>query len=114
MKKLLLSGLAALAVTLGLAVAPAAPAHANYADFLWVTCDSHAGLVVGTPTSCGFAHNVADRYLHGGPMVDIWSPATQLYYDMACSSGYVAHMAYGGTRLVALCQGGNDANVIVY
>jgi hypothetical protein len=31
-----------------------------------------------------------------------------------CTSGYVAYMAYGGTKIVSLCQGGNDANVIVY
>jgi hypothetical protein len=31
-----------------------------------------------------------------------------------CDSNYVAHLASGGPRLAALCQGGDDANVIVY
>ena len=97
-------------------VALASPASAYYSGgFLWRTCDSHAGVVVGTPTSCPFAHNVADAYLFGGDLTHVWSPVTLRSYDMSdCTSGYVAHMSYGGTRIVTLCQGGDDANVIVY
>jgi hypothetical protein len=111
MKKILGGAAALLAAAMGIALFPAAPAHA---DFLWWTCDSHAGVVVDTPTSCPFAHNVAQAYLNGGSMDNIWSPVTLRYYDMDCTSGYVAHLARGGTRLTALCQGGTDANVIVY
>jgi hypothetical protein len=115
----LIAGLAAFAAAGVVGVTALAPsAHASYgADtFLWRTCDSHAGVVVGTPTSCPFAHNVANAYLYGvGDLTNIWSPVTRQFYDMSdCESGHVAHMSYGGTKIVTLCQGGNDANVIVY
>src|SRR6516165_8372736 len=39
----------------GVGLALASPASAYYGDdFLWLTCDSHSGIVVGTPTSCPF------------------------------------------------------------
>ena len=116
MKKKILGGIVAAAAAGAAGVALASPASAYYSDgFLWRTCDSHAGVVVGTPTSCPFAHNVADAYLFGGDLTHVWSPVTLRSYDMSdCTSGYVAHMSYGGTRIVTLCQGGDDANVIVY
>jgi hypothetical protein len=101
------------ALTVG-GLAGISPAHA---DFLWAACgDQHSGVVVNTPTSCPFAHNVANAYLYrAGNLTNVWSPVTGRSYDMSyCTSGYVAYMAYGGTKIVSLCQGGNDANVIVY
>jgi hypothetical protein len=117
MKKKILGGIVAAAAAGAAGVALASPASAYYSDgFLWRTCDSHAGVVVGTPTSCPFAHNVAAAYLFGdGDLSWVWSPVTLKHYDMThCDSNYVAHLASGGTRLAALCQGGDDANVIVY
>jgi hypothetical protein len=95
-----------------LSLAVASPAHAY--DFTFEVCDAHAGVVTGTPTSCPFADNVAAAYLNGGSPLIAYSPVMNAWYQMICSADYTAHMSYGGTRLAALCQGGNNANVIVF
>jgi hypothetical protein len=113
MKKFLAAAGIGAALAAGALVGPGT-AHA---DFLWATCgDQHSGIVINTPTSCPFAHNVANAYLYGASnLTNVWSPVTRSSYDMSyCTSGYVAYMASGGTKIVSLCQGGNDANVIVY
>ena len=95
-----------------LSVALPSPAHAY--DFTFEVCDGHAGVVTGTPTSCPFADNVAAAYLNGGSPLIAYSPVMNAWYQMWCSANYTAHLSYGGTRLAALCQGGNNANVIVF
>ena len=68
---------AALSTAGGVGLALASPASAYYGDdFLWLTCDSHSGIVVGTPTSCPFAHNVAAAYLFGDGDLSWVSPTS--------------------------------------
>lgn len=61
------------------------------------------GLSVGPHTTCAFARNVRDEYGSNGDgyqVIDVFSPVTNRYYQMTCTSG-PSHV----------CRGGNDATV---
>ena len=103
------------ALTIGLAataLTTTAPAHA---DELFLACPSgHAG--IATPvTSCAFAENVRYNYLsQGDQVITAYSPVTDMYYNMQCGPGFIAHLSYGATVPSVRCVGGNNAVVIVY
>lgn len=105
----------AVALTAGIMSSPPPPAHA---DFIFNICPgAQAGVVEGTPTSCGFANNVAAIYwASGGATVlrDVYSPATGQFYTMTCFGSYLATFFGGGRRMTTRCVGGDDAEVVVW
>jgi hypothetical protein len=105
-KTLLLAGLIALAL---LTAAPAA------ATEIFVPCpDGHSAVVVGTPTSCAFAHNVRQAwYGQPGNPVLAYSPVTDGIYSMYCAP-YTATFSWGTIWSARRCTGGNNAAVVVW
>lgn len=62
-------------------------------------------IAVNEVTSCPFAANVADAYRqHGVGTVRAYSPVTELWYDMSCTTG---------ADRVVKCTGGNNAAVYI-
>jgi hypothetical protein len=110
MKKMIVGGLAAAAVALGLATA--GPANAITETFL--PCGGGAGVATSV-TSCGFAQNVRWAYFHQlGPVVTAYSPAMDQYYNMQCQAGFVATFGNGMSVNSARCVGGDNAVVVVW
>lgn len=89
-----------IALAAAILVAPAlapAPAHAD------TVCGSTPSVVAIGPTSCPFAMNVADIYMHGGgSSFSVASPITGESYLMTCR---IEH--HGSTT----CRGGDGAVV---
>jgi serine/threonine kinase PknH len=104
MRKLLMTGVAALAA---ITLAPIAQADPTHPDT--TMCPQGAVAVVGGQTSCAFAVNVGVAYrassrgVNEVVSIQVPSPVTGRWYDMTCVS---VHPAY--------CTGGDDAEVAVY
>jgi hypothetical protein len=61
------------------------------------------GISVNSATTCPFARNVADTFRGSGPgSISVWSPVTERYYEMNCTSGSPT-----------VCTGGNNARVTI-
>lgn len=110
MKKVILGGLDAGAVALGLATA----GSANAITETFLPFGGGAG-VATTVTSCDFARNVRAAYFsQPGPVVTAYSPAMERYYNMQCQAGFTASFADGTVVNSARCVGGNNAVVVVW
>jgi hypothetical protein len=110
MKKVILGGLAAGAVALGLATA----GSANAITETFLPCGGGAG-VATTVTSCCFAQNVRAAYFtQPGPAATACSPAMDRYYNMQCQAGFVATFSNGMSVNSARCVGGDNAVVVVW
>jgi hypothetical protein len=87
------------------------------ADFVFDMCPSGMdGVVAGTPTSCPFADNVRANYFRSGSRhIDVYSPVTDETYPMDCgNTHFIAHLSDGETHPGVLCEGGNDAEVVIW
>jgi hypothetical protein len=113
MKKIIGSGIAAISAAIGIAAFPAGSAHA-YVDEEFLACpDGHSGIAT-TVTSCPFAENVRVAwYTQSGQVVEAYSPVTNMFYDMQCADGFIAHLNTGRTVPSVRCVGGNDAVVVL-
>jgi hypothetical protein len=111
MKKVIVGGLAAGAVALGLATA--GPANAITETF--IPCPGGGAGIATNVTTCGFAQNVRYAYLtQPGPVVTAISPATGLYYNMQCSPSFTASFTNGAVVNSVRCVGGSNAVVVVW
>lgn len=105
--------IAAALAALGAAVALAPAAHADYTFY---HC-SPTVAVASQVTSCEFAQNVARAYpytvmAYGVVLNGVYSPVTGQSYRMYCSPG-VATYSDGYSVNAEICEGGNDARVVV-
>ena len=114
MKKIISGGIAALAATTGIAVFPAAPAHAD--DVVFTMCPSGREGVVGGHTTCAFAENVRAVFYASGMSNDFiaYSPVTGERYEMICAGRFPAHFIDGETLISTRCFGGTNAEVVIW
>ncbi len=77
-------------------------------------CPDGISAVGSLVTTCEFAYEVRQAYLHtGSDAVYVQSPVTKKFYTMYCSKGYTADFESGNSRDAVVCDERDDAVVIV-
>lgn len=99
-------------VGLSVSVMTSALGHAD--TFPFIMCPSGRDGVASAVTSCPFADMVRLAYLtQPGDVVTAYSPITEQSYVMTCHP-ITAHFTNGMTVDGNECEGGNDADVVVW
>ncbi|OBH71248.1 hypothetical protein A5682_08915 [Mycobacterium mantenii] len=99
-------------VTLLVPVLTSATGHAD--TFMFIMCPSGRDGIASPVTSCPFADMVRLAYLtQPGNVVTAYSPVTDEDYEMTCHP-ITAHFTNGMTVDAQECEGGNDADVVVW
>jgi len=100
--------------TVTVEVAPPPPPSGGAGVFT-ICPDGHEG-VVGGHTSCAFAENVR-RIFYATGMADsftAFSPVTGEAYAMTCVGRYPAYFTDGSTKISTRCDGGDNAEVVIW
>jgi hypothetical protein len=105
------SATAAIGLSSPVALAPQANAQT-----LFVMCPDGLEGIVGGHTSCPFAQNVRQAFYSSGMSHQIaaCSPITGECYDMDCEGEYPAHFVDGETHIATRCDGGENAEVVIW
>lgn len=84
-------------------------------DIFTICPDGHEG-VVGGHTSCAFASNVRQIFYASGMSNNFtaYSPVTGYGYEMTCVGRYTAYFNDGSTRISTRCDGGDNAEVVIW
>jgi hypothetical protein len=99
MKKMIVGGVAAGAVALGLA----GPATAHASESFIICPDGNTGVATSV-TSCEFARSMRWAYFHQpGPVVIAYSPVMDQVYNMQCQAGLTAYFNNGAVVNSARC-----------
>lgn len=103
-----------LIATAAVAGALVAAAPSAQADYVFNACPSGRTGVASTVTSCAFADNVRYAwYGQGINPVAAYSPTTGLVYSMYCTSA-TNRLNNGLVTDGYLCEGGNNARVVIF
>ena len=108
-KKFIAGVVGAAAVAAAVSLAPSASAGPSFD-----VCPSGYSGVIGGHTSCPFADIVANGYYQHGAAFEAYSPVTDQWYGVVCTSGYLANFTNGHSHLAARCFAGTNAQVVVW